>query len=151
MQILNRLIVIVILTISLIKIAEMEGKNLFNILTCDEYLINCVYKSKNKVIEVVNGGQQFDAIVSDKLPLGNSNENEYLLTKFERLNKVLCMFKCQKTSQCEYVILYSLMNNNEFVCVLANEKLASYLSSPNPNQQNTCPILDSFQVHKKKR
>ena len=48
MQILNRLFVIVILTISLIKIAEMEGKNLFNILTCDEYLINCVYKSKIK-------------------------------------------------------------------------------------------------------
>ena len=102
----------------------------------------------------MNGGQQFDAIISDQLPLGNSNENEYLLVKYEQSNKVICMHKCQKNSQCEYVILYSLpmlAANNEYVCVLANQKLASYLSSPNPNQQNNCPRLESFQVHKKRR
>ena len=104
-------------------------------------------------MQIVNGGQQFDAIISNQLPLGNTNENEYLLAKYERSNKVICMHKCQKTSQCEYVILYSLMTstnyNYEYVCVLANEKLASYLSSP--NQQNSCPNSNSFQVYKKKR
>ena len=100
----------------------------------------------------MDGGQQFDAIISDQLPLGNAKENEYLLVKYKPSTKVICMHKCKKTTQCEYVILYSLTseNNKEYVCVLANVKLDSYLSSPNPNQQNICPISDSLQVYKKR-
>ena len=97
-------------------------------------------------------GQQFNLVNTNQIALGSSFEPQYLLTKYEKTNKVICLFKCKKTYSCVYSMLYRT-GNNQVTCILANETLALYLVPTNA-QTDVCINdfdLQEFQVFKKKK